>query len=332
MAPSRVTGDKASNMCSDHVPASSSTSAATHAVGGLVGGVVSRTVTAPADRIRTLMQAGLGVPLRPPGMDKNMHRERYGAFRSNQTGTLRLAINYVWRDGGWKGFFRGNFANCMKMGPDAAVQFAVYHALQKHLVQESKDGKLSLSQRIFSGGVAGAVSQTFIYPLEVIKTRLTVAERGEYQGIVDCIKITARTGTEGEAVIRRFYRGYCVSLGGIVPYMGIKLGLYSMICDDYHRTHGVPINAWRDQLAAASSAYAGIFVAYPLNLVRTKLQTQGVNGRSVLYQNAVDCIRCTVKYEGWKGLYRGFVANSIKALPAQSILLQVQRRVVQALS
>merc|ERR1719161_3174565 len=105
-----------------------------------------------------------------------------------------------------------------------------------------------------------------------------------------------------------------------------------MMCEEYHQVYGVPIDAWSDQLAAAGSAYAGIFVAYPLNLVRTKLQTQGVNGRSVLYQNALDCFRRTVVYEGWKGLYRGFVANAIKALPAQSILLQVQRRVVQALN
>ena len=81
-----------------------------------------------------------------------------------------------------------------------------------------------------------------------------------------------------------------------------------------------------DQLAATGCVLTAITVAYPLNLTRTKLQIQGVNGRSLLYAGVASCLHKTVQFEGWSGLYRGFVPNLIKALPAQSILLQVQRR------
>lgn len=35
--------------------------------------------------------------------------------------------------------------------------------------------------------MAGSLAQLVIYPLEIAKTRLAVAEKGEFRGIGDCI-------------------------------------------------------------------------------------------------------------------------------------------------
>eukprot|EP01062_Namystynia_karyoxenos_P031792 TRINITY_DN23560_c0_g1_i1.p1 TRINITY_DN23560_c0_g1~~TRINITY_DN23560_c0_g1_i1.p1 ORF type:complete len:330 (+),score=58.96 TRINITY_DN23560_c0_g1_i1:93-1082(+) len=304
--------------------------AGAHALGGVVGGVVSRTLTAPFDRLRTLMQAASGVPLRPPaqpGRARKAYKQELQHFRLTQKGALRHAFAHVREDGGWRGFFRGNGANCLKIAPDAAVQFAVNSLVTRRLAG-GDSRRASLSQRIMAGAVAGAVSNAFIYPLDLVKTRITVAGRGEYAGIMDCVAKTAAAPSKpGQWWPTRFYRGFFISQAGVIPYMGTKLGLYTFICDQVRERTGRRIGTAADQVASCCCSLAGITVAYPMNLARTKMQTQGVNGREQLYDNGRDCIRKTVHYEGWRGLFRGFLPNAMKALPAQAMLLQVQRRV-----
>ena len=42
-------------------------------------------------------------------------------------------------------------------------------------------------QRFFAGATAGAVSQTIIYPMEVIKTRMVLRATGQYSNSFDLI-------------------------------------------------------------------------------------------------------------------------------------------------
>jgi solute carrier family 25 phosphate transporter 23/24/25/41 len=308
---------------------------AVHAVSGAIGGVLSRTVTAPADRVRTLMQAGLGLPVRAPGLDKAGVFQKYGPFHPEQgylkrEGALRRAIQHIYRHGGWRGFYRGNGTNCLKVAPDAALQFAVNRLVTDWFAGDV--GGPTLGQRFIAGGIAGAASQTFIHPVDVIKTQMTVAESGEYKGILECVRRTANDKALGTSTVVRFYRGYTASLIGIVPYMGTKLGLYTFVCSEYKRRNdGCALRGARDTLVATGCSFISIAVAYPFNLARTKLQVQGVNGRSMLYTGVFNCLQTTVEHERIIGLYRGFVPNLIKALPAQTILLQVQRRISDVL-
>lgn len=69
----------------------------------------------------------------------------------------------------------------------------------------------------------------------------------------------------------------------------------------------------------AASSTAGQLVSYPLQLVRTRLQTQGTRGRPVLYTGMLDCFTKTIKEDGFTGLYRGLGPNFFKALPAITI-------------
>ena len=73
-----------------------------HALSGVVAGVVSRTATAPFDRLRTLMQAGLGYPLRPPSVSTlgiSSSESPYAAFVPEPKHQLGP------RDGKGPGFF-----------------------------------------------------------------------------------------------------------------------------------------------------------------------------------------------------------------------------------
>lgn len=74
------------------------------------------------------------------------------------------------------------------------------------------------------GSIAGGISQSVIYPMEVLKTRLCLRTTGQYSGIADAAKQIWMT--EG---IRSFYRGYLPNLIGILPYAGIDLAVYEVL-------------------------------------------------------------------------------------------------------
>lgn len=53
---------------------------------------------------------------------------------------------------------------------------------------------------------------------------------------------------------------------------------------------------------------SGALVAYPLVVVRTRLQAQGMKGRPIIYNGAIDCMKKIYSAEGLTGFYK-YVAS-----------------------
>ena len=49
------------------------------------------------------------------------------------------------------------------------------------------------------------------------------------------------------------------------------------------------------------------------------MQTNGLGGQMRVYDNSWDALRKIVAREGIKGLYKGLVANTVKAVPGAAI-------------
>lgn len=112
--------------------------------------------------------------------------------------------------------------NVLKIAPESAIKFASYEQMKK-LVKGNSERDLYLSERIVSGSFAGAISQSAIYPMEVVKTRLTLGTTGQFAGIFHA----ARRIYKHEGIFA-FYRGYAPNLAGILPYAGIDLAVYEV--------------------------------------------------------------------------------------------------------
>merc|ERR1712137_1072536 len=69
----------------------------------------------------------------------------------------------------------------------------------------------------------------------------------------------------------------------------------------------------------AASSTCGQITAYPLQLVRTRLQAQGIPGTPDKYSGMTDCFRKVYRERGIRGFYRGIAPNFMKAIPAISI-------------
>lgn len=161
--------------------------------------------------------------------------------------------------------------NVVKIVPESAIKFTTYEKV-KRLIKGDSEEELSFCERICAGALAGAFSQTVIYPLDVMKTRLALGKTGQYKGIIrSSFKIYHSEG------ISSFYRGYVPNILGVIPYAGIEMGLYETLKRKYMTTHSK-----MEQPSALVSLGCGIIAStlgqiccYPLALVRTRLQAQG---------------------------------------------------------
>eukprot|EP01083_Nonionella_stella_P012838 36247_1 len=264
---------------------------------GGVAGAFSRTLTAPADRLKVIYQAG-PVP------------QKGGLSASPSLASLSRQI---YAEGGARAFFRGNGTNVLKIAPETGVKFFAYESLKEWICADSNNPVMH--ERFLSGAGAGAISQFAIYPMEIAKTRLALSERGYYTGVVDCLARTVRI--DG---IRGLYRGLVASVAGIIPYAGVDLMLYTAVRDAYTKRNPERKPGTMVILGAgAFSSVCGQVVAFPLQCCRTKLQAQGMKGRPILYSGLVDCFRKIIVNEGPTGLYRGILPNFMKAVPAISV-------------
>lgn len=280
-------------------------------VAGFCAGAVSRTVTAPLDRIKVLSQEGRIVAYQHALHHPTVH---VIADSHKRKVSIRKVTQIIYAEGGVKAFWRGNGANCVKAGPELGLVFYLRVPLL-HVIEPLVAGFWwsPLAANFWSSALAGASAQCLLYPLETAKTRIAVANAGEYRGLADCLAQGFRRGGLAD-----LYKGLGANLIGIVPYRGLEIGTFYAMRTRWERHH--------DEVGVALTAAFGTFasvmaqtVTYPINLVRTRLQTQGVNGRPVLYQGMLHCFSSIVATEGVTGLFRGLTANYLKAVPASVI-------------
>ncbi|XP_051951663.1 calcium-binding mitochondrial carrier protein SCaMC-1 [Xyrauchen texanus] len=260
---------------------------------GAMAGAVSRTGTAPLDRMKVFMQ---------------VH-----ATKSNNI-SLVNGFKHMIKEGGVASLWRGNGVNVIKIAPETSIKFMAYEQYKKLLTKDG--GKIQPHERFMAGSLAGATAQTAIYPMEVMKTRLTLRKTGQYSGMFDCAKKILKK--EG---VKAFYKGYVPNILGIIPYAGIDLAVYETLK-----------NAWLSRYATETanpgvlvllgcgtiSSTCGQLASYPLALIRTRMQAQASLGGSEQV-SMTKLIKKIMENEGFFGLYRGILPNFMKVIPAVSI-------------
>lgn len=316
------------------------TNASTFVAGG-VAGVFSRSLTAPLDRIKIIVQEGYLTHL-PDGKQ---------ALSTTKNARLKDVARMIYADGGVRGFWRGNLVNCCKASPEFAFVFGLrryFFSIYEDIVEKEEQRAIkypdaehtrSIISRVprlgvncFIGACAGVGAQSILYPLEVVKTRVCVSRNSELQGGVrGIVKDAYRQGG-----IKEFYRGFAPNMVGIVFYRGLELGIYSSIQQSVmmYRMKWLDMSRHDATLNVAEVGVAGMIastiaqtVTYPLNVVRTRLQTQGTQYRTKRYNGTIDCFVKVVKQKGVKALFSGLTANYLKAVPASATAFIVFEKV-----
>lgn len=223
---------------------------------------------------------------------------------------------------GLKGFFRGNGVNCIKAAPEMGLKMLFFDKLKKLVIEDPKD--IKMSERFVSGGIAGAITQTIIYPLEILKTRVALSSNVPIKEVIE--------GLVQKNGLTAFYRGLSTSIYGIFPYAGADLMMNSYLKDMISKTNrteaGHPSISSLLLCGVASSSFA-LTVTYPIGLVRTRLQAGGVDPSIPFFSSPMEVVRDVYEKGGIRAFYRGYLPTIFKVAPSAAISYSVYDYIIK---
>jgi hypothetical protein len=254
-------------------------------ISGGIAGCIARTFTSPLEVIKTLKQT-----------------------TDCSSKSFSQCFKNIYETEGIRGYFRGNGTYLVRTLPYSAIQFLTFEQTNNYLANNNINKNI---RYLISGASAGFTSLTFTYPLEVIRTRLTIQSRQnpEYTGIINAYtKIVQTEGTKG------LFKGYTMSCMGFIPYLTINFYIFNYLKDNTNPTGNTLIN-----LANGSAAgTAAISITYPSDLIRRKLQVNKEQNIGIF-----KTIKNIYKINGIRGFYSGYFTGIAKVTPQSGITFMV---------
>ncbi|GJJ06426.1 hypothetical protein Clacol_000617 [Clathrus columnatus] len=301
-------------------------------IAGGIAGAASRTVVSPLERLKIIQQV----------QPRSGSRQYRGVWKS---------LVRMWEEEGFRGFMRGNGINCLRIVPYSAVQFTTYEQLKKLFTRQGAR-PLDTPTRLTAGALAGVTSVCTTYPLDLVRSRLSIVSasllpqnqtsattppvtagaRSGYHTVAAAVSggatASVRSVTElgiwgmtlkimrEEGGVRALYRGLTTTAMGVAPYVGINFASYEAL-------RGVITPPGKSSVVRKLScgALAGSIsqtLTYPFDVLRRKMQVVGM-GQGTLgykYNGALEALQEIIKYEGFIGLYRGLWPNLLKVAPS----------------
>jgi len=274
-------------------------------IAGGISAAISKTAVAPIERVKLLLQV--------------QATSKQIAADQRYKGMVDCFVR-IPKEQGFLAFWRGNLANVIRYFPTQALNFAFkdkYKQIFLGGVDKKKEFWKFFAGNLASGGAAGATSLCFVYPLDFARTRLA-ADVGkgegsrEFKGLGDClVKIFKADGIGG------LYRGFFVSVQGIIIYRAAFFGLYDTAKGMTGATN--ILISWA--IAQTVTTVSGI-ISYPFDTVRRRLMMQsGRKGGDVMYTGTIDCWKKIAKNEGGGAFFKGAFSNILRGTGGAIVLV-----------
>uniref|UniRef100_A0A673JVT1 Solute carrier family 25 member 36-A-like n=1 Tax=Sinocyclocheilus rhinocerous TaxID=307959 RepID=A0A673JVT1_9TELE len=214
-----------------------------------------------------------------------------------------------------------------------AIYFAAYSSSKERLncVFEPDSTQVHMT----SAGIAGFTAITATNPIWLIKTRLQLdaRKRGERRmNAFECVRRVYQT--DG---LRGFYRGMSASYAGIsetvihfVIYESIKRRLLEAKAathmDGAEDTAKDASDFVGMMLAAATSKTCATSIAYPHEVLRTRLREEGTK-----YRSFFQSLSLVIREESYRALYRGLTTHLVRQIPNTAVMMCTYEFVVYLL-
>ena len=283
-------------------------------IGGSIG-AVAKTIMAPVERVKLLLQT----------MDSNPDVVSGKVKRYDGIGDC---FRRVHSEQGIRAFWRGNLVNCLRYAPQQGSALAFNDFLNENLFPKY-DTKTqfwqSFGAKLTSGGLAGAIANTICYPFDFARTRLASDVKkggGQFNGIADCIMTTVR-----QQGITGLYTGWSVTVAGAFVYRAGQLGCFKQIQD---------MNPYKNDKGALGGASAFVAVTaartvvmpfnYPFDTVRRRMMLQSEKPLAErLYKGSFHCAAQVMKKEGFKGMYKGMIPELFRGVGGSLVIVVYDR-------
>ncbi|KAE8604343.1 hypothetical protein XENTR_v10014678 [Xenopus tropicalis] len=300
-----------------------------HLFAGGCGGTVGAILTCPLEVVKTRLQSS-SVTL----YISEVHLNTVNGASVNRVARVSPGplhcLKVILQKEGPRSLFRGLGPNLVGVAPSRAIYFAAYSSCKERLNHVFAAD--STQVHMISAGAAGFTAITATNPIWLIKTRLQLdaRNRGERRmSAFECIRKVYKTdGLKG------FYRGMSASYAGIsetvihfVIYESIKRKLLEQKIADEDESVKEPSDFVGLMLAAATSKTCATSIAYPHEVVRTRLREEGTK-----YRAFFQTLSLVVKEEGYGALYRGLTTHLVRQIPNTAIMMSTYEVVVYLLN
>ena len=213
---------------------------------GGIGGVVSRTLTAPLEKVKLVAQT-----------------------TNDKQFSILGEMKKTYKSLGVRGLFAGNFANCLRVFPYAFIVTLVY---LNTLKLTPADQELDAMEPIYRGScaaTAGVVGQLFTYPIDVVRAQLTV-NAGKYKkGIIATGRSIAKEG--GTFAL---YRGLTPTLLAVTPFLAFQMSTADAI-KSIMSEKDIELTTPRMMLVGGTAGVVAQSFVYPLDVLRRRMQVAG---------------------------------------------------------
>jgi len=272
-------------------------------VAGGISAAVSKTVVAPLERVKILLQI----------QDAHKHIAKDQQYKG-----VVDCFSRIYKEQGFLSFWRGNVVNVVRYFPTQALNFAFKDKYKQLFLDgvDKKDFWKFFAGNLASGGAAGATSLLIVYPLDFARTRLgadvgkAAADR-EFKGLFDCIGKCYKA----DGLVRGLYPGFLSSVQGIIIYRAIYFGAYDTAKEMFENPGIVTRFAIAQTVAAGS-----VTVAYPFDTVRRRLMMMSGEGEK-MYSGTMDCWRKILRDEGAKAFFKGNYTNVLRSIGCALVLV-----------
>lgn len=268
-----------------------------------VAAAVAETATYPLDITKTRLQIQgerLLFAVRHDVKVKNMQSR----------GMIQTACGIVRHEGIlklWQGVTPAIYRHLVYTG----CRMTLYEFIREKVLRKKSDGTISLWKAVIGGSVAGGLGQFVASPTDLVKVQMQMEGQRRRQGLPPRVRSTwhAVTKIVTEGGIRGMWKGWVpnvqraalVNLGELTTYDTSKhLILKHTTLKDNYITHAI------------ASSFSGLIAATlgtPADVIKTRVMNQPTDaqGRGQLYSSSLDCLRQTVRKEGFMALYKGFI-------------------------
>lgn len=255
---------------------------------GAISSGIARTILNPLERIEILRQT------------QN--------YDYNNLSFIQSVVK-MYKTQGIYGFFKGNTASLMRVLPYSAVEF---YSLEfaKNMLR-----KLNISPRNFlglflCGTFSGWTAVTLTFPLDVIRTRISV--NTEHSNIKEKRIIESLKNIYKEQGFKGLYKGYALTSLGNILFIATKQTIFEFL------KNNVKINKHKNSSNLIYGLAAGVIstlLLYPNYVLKRVAQTTRDKNFSLGYY-----IHKIYTKKGIKGFYSGMSLNLIKSGPYFAIV------------
>lgn len=222
---------------------------------------------------------------------------------------------------GPRAFYKGTLAPLFGVGACVSVQFYAFHEARRQLLDKfSEPGQkdLTLKQFYLAGAFAGIVNTPITSPVEQLRIILQTQPSGEkqiYKGPRDALtKIYQSHGFKG------IFRGFNITLAREAQAYGVWFLTYEFLMQNALRggRRREDISTPELLLYGALAGDALWLSSYPLDVIKSRLQSDLKFGESAKYQNSAAVARDIWTTQGFKGFWRGIVPALVRAIPSSA--------------